>query len=410
MSCLDIANQVPPHAARLSPPPKEPVNRFTREFLGAVSQSLLDSLVASGKSDLAARLQRCRDYILVLEGSVAYGAITSNQQSYYTTLVNMAVLLRELASICEPQNAGISDLSGAFNSAVQSLFDAEIRAAAMTLHLWIYYQLADARSKLEHKLHRIVRNAEYTYEDWATRRNEVRASLSRLGEVVKALDWSALEGYEARDLPANSWRAVPLTRVTIDAPALAVDELYERISARLTPISTAMQELADTVAVPFPEYVRQVQAKRSVQVMVPPGGNVSFGDSIYNWEDKSVKNIEVTLGDGTVFHGDFAVAEVIRNSFNRAESAESPAELKRLLKDLSVEVAKLTETMSPDRAKETADDLDMLVKEATRDAPRKKWYELSAGGLLEAAKGVGTAGSSIIELVSKVVGLLTGGH
>jgi hypothetical protein len=62
--------------------------------------------------------------------------------------------------------------------------------------------------------------------------------------------------------------------------------------------------------------------------------------------------------------------------------------------------------MSPDRAKEAADDLDMLVKEATRDAPRKKWYELSAGGLLEAAKGVGTAGLSIIDLVNKIVGQL----
>jgi hypothetical protein len=140
--------------------------------------------------------------------------------------------------------------------------------------------------------------------------------------------------------------------------------------------------------------------------MVSPGGNVGFADNIYNWEDKSVKNVQVTLGDGTIFHGDFAVAEVIKNSFNRAESAESPIELKRLLKDLSVAVAKLTETMSPDRAKEAADDLDMLVKEATRDAPRKKWYELSAGGLLEAAKGVGTAGLSIIDLVNKIVGQL----
>lgn len=408
VNCFDLIGQLPQYAARLSPPKEKALPLFMKEFLGLTSRGLVESLVSSGNADLAARVQRYSDYLVVLKGSQPYSAIASNAPTFYATLVNMASVLRELATTPGADDAKVGELSREIDSRLLQLFDSETRATAISVHLWIYYQLVDARATLERKLRRIARNAEYTYDEWAARREELGYQLAKISEGTKDLDWSAaLEDYETHQLPASALQAIS-TKVPRTKHSRSVfDEMDRRISRRLTPVALVMQQLAETAVVPFADYARQVQAKHSVQVMVSPGAQMGFANNIYNtWKDKSMNSVKVTLGDGTVFHGDFAVAEVIKNSFNRAESTESGETLKGLLKDLTGSVAKLTEAVSAELAKEAADDLEMFVKEAARATPRKKWYELSAAGLLDAAKGVGAAGSSVVELVNKIVGML----
>ena len=122
------------------------------------------------------------------------------------------------------------------------------------------------------------------------------------------------------------------------------------------------------------------------------------GDYMY----KSIK-----MGDVTV-HGDFnqVVADTITNSFNTATASDANAQLKEALKQLSVEVANLTKQLPPAKAEQAANDLSSLTKEALSKEPRKAWYELSANGLVGAAKAVAEMVPSISKAVAGVLAIL----
>jgi hypothetical protein len=57
---------------------------------------------------------------------------------------------------------------------------------------------------------------------------------------------------------------------------------------------------------------------------------------------------------------------------------------------------------------DVAQDLSNLVTEVTKEAPRRKWYELSAEGLIEAAKACAGMASPVIQTVKTVLALLGG--
>ena len=117
------------------------------------------------------------------------------------------------------------------------------------------------------------------------------------------------------------------------------------------------------------------------------------------------RNIQM---DNVSITGDFNVvtARSIENSFNKAANANVTDALRESLKALSVEVAKLVAKL-PDHAAETAArDLETLATEATAKEPRKKWYELSAEGLVDAAKGVAEMAAPIAGAVKAVLALL----
>lgn len=100
----------------------------------------------------------------------------------------------------------------------------------------------------------------------------------------------------------------------------------------------------------------------------------------------SMTNYEIKFGDSTMITGDFGVANTIQNSFNKVSGANMPEELKQRLKELAEAVGKLSAQLPQDKAREVARDLETLTNEATSSSPRRKWYELSANGLIEAAK------------------------
>jgi len=117
-------------------------------------------------------------------------------------------------------------------------------------------------------------------------------------------------------------------------------------------------------------------------------------------------------GDGDIsFSKDNAtsvVANSIVDSFNQMiDKANSSDELKIALKELALSVQGLTSNMSSEKAKEVNSDLEILVGEAIKEKPRKKWYELSAQGLIDAAKTVGSIGKPVIETTQSILKMLS---
>jgi hypothetical protein len=76
------------------------------------------------------------------------------------------------------------------------------------------------------------------------------------------------------------------------------------------------------------------------------------------------------------------------------------------LKDLTAKVAELAKQLPQDKAEVASKDLAALTSEAVSKEPRKPWYELSASGLVEAAKAVAEMAAPITTAVAAVLALL----
>lgn len=127
--------------------------------------------------------------------------------------------------------------------------------------------------------------------------------------------------------------------------------------------------------------------------------------------DKVVKQnkgdkIELHIGDGANISGNLVVAKSISNSFNKVDTSDLTHELKELLKELSIEIGKMTEHLSKDEAEEVADDLETLIDKTTCEKPKQKWWSVSINGLTKAAENLGKVGAPVLELIGKIVPLL----
>jgi hypothetical protein len=142
--------------------------------------------------------------------------------------------------------------------------------------------------------------------------------------------------------------------------------------------------------------VVKINAKRAL---------VFLGENIM--EENKNNKIEVTIGDGNTFYGDMVVAKSIQDSFNKASTVTKSEDLKEILEDLSVAVAKMVENMPDDESKRVARALDTVVEEATSDNPNREWWQVSVDGLTKAAKNIGEIGKPVLELVGKLVPILT---
>ena len=68
-----------------------------------------------------------------------------------------------------------------------------------------------------------------------------------------------------------------------------------------------------------------------------------------------------------------------------------PGEKKDLLEELQNQVEEILKRLPEEKqneAQQVADNLEMAIKQATADKPNRKWYSVSAEGLLEAATWV----------------------
>ena len=124
----------------------------------------------------------------------------------------------------------------------------------------------------------------------------------------------------------------------------------------------------------------------------------------------TTKSQSLNLGSGHQFHGDVNInqvaAETIQNSFNRVSNSDASNELKSALQNLSQQVTELCKRVPESKQKEVVRDLETLTNEALSPTPRKKWYELSADGLLDAAKAVVGLSEPVTAAVKTVLSLL----
>jgi hypothetical protein len=121
-----------------------------------------------------------------------------------------------------------------------------------------------------------------------------------------------------------------------------------------------------------------------------------------------VNNQKINFGSGNVFQGDVNVtaARTIQDSFNRVASSNANPQLRDALQDLHKGVAEMAKKLPAEKQIEVSKDLETLSAEAISQSPRRKWYELSADGLLEAAKAVGEIAAPVVTTVKTVLGLL----
>jgi hypothetical protein len=104
----------------------------------------------------------------------------------------------------------------------------------------------------------------------------------------------------------------------------------------------------------------------------------------------------INVGDENV------VTQTIQSSFN----TPSNPDLAPLLAQLTQAVEEMLKHLPAEQAQETRDDLKRLQEELQKPQPRKKWYNLSIEGLIQAAKNVGAIGGPVIELAGKILRLI----
>ena len=115
-----------------------------------------------------------------------------------------------------------------------------------------------------------------------------------------------------------------------------------------------------------------------------------------HFEARDVIGAVVNLGDNN------QVTQTIQSSFN----TPSNPDLAPLLAQLRQTVEQMLAYLSAEQAAEVREDLERLQEELQKPQPRKKWYNLSIEGLIQAAKNVGAIGGPVIELAGKILRLI----
>jgi hypothetical protein len=210
----------------------------------------------------------------------------------------------------------------------------------------------------------------------------------------------------------------------------ANDQLLGNTVSQADELEDYLEQSLPLVTRPMSHGVEQSQlleVARSAWIMANPGQSASFGALGQKVAKKVARyirrsesaapvitqiigtqmNTHIQLGNVTVA-GDFnlVTAQNIQNSFNKAAGAEIQEPLKDALKDLTAKVAELAKQMTPEQAETVSKDLATLTAEAVSKEPRKPWYDLSATGLLDAAKTVAHMTAPVTAAVKAVLALL----
>jgi hypothetical protein len=120
--------------------------------------------------------------------------------------------------------------------------------------------------------------------------------------------------------------------------------------------------------------------------------NKNSGVSIVSGRDTYIDNEAMITGHDIIL--------------NKIFLTNASQELKEKLEKLTRQVAEMCGYLPEDKKKEAARDLEVLTDEATSEKPRRKWYSLSAEGLIEAAKAVGEAANPVVKTVKEIITLL----
>lgn len=202
---------------------------------------------------------------------------------------------------------------------------------------------------------------------------------------------------------------------SIDTSAMLLDYLAESTSRLERPnrdglpqseILAAAQMLEDVVSEGERETllaqlipIRRRNLLRNVKTFT----TLVMGDQMNVNNDQSI-----TIGPNSNVSGPInqVAARTIEGSLNHIANANTSDELRKQLSDLVAAVKEMLKLLPPDQQEVQARNLEALTTEALSPKPRKKWYELSASGLLEAAETVGKIAAPVITAVKAVTALL----
>jgi hypothetical protein len=142
--------------------------------------------------------------------------------------------------------------------------------------------------------------------------------------------------------------------------------------------------------------------RKVTQTTIQQEGVTIIVQGDYIARDKSMKDDHSIRIGGSVINSQ--VGQTLTNCTNAIQQ-QAPGEKRTLLEQLQRDVRKLLEQLPAGKeedAPQVAENLELLVKQATAAKPNRKWYEVSAEGLLEASKWVkdfsGNIGGTIGQL------------
>jgi hypothetical protein len=124
--------------------------------------------------------------------------------------------------------------------------------------------------------------------------------------------------------------------------------------------------------------------------------------------ENDMSDHSISFGDNaTVSSSNLTAATKIQSSSIAVNASDATPEIKALLEQLHSAVTEMTRHLAPQEASNAARDLSQFSQEVTAERPRKQWYELSAQGLLEAAKAVGGAALPVVSIVTSILKLFS---
>ncbi len=133
-------------------------------------------------------------------------------------------------------------------------------------------------------------------------------------------------------------------------------------------------------------------------------GNVADSTLIAGNHNRILEKDTITIhAEGDVAFGKDRAVVTIDKTIRKSAVSD---DLKAMLEKLTEAVGNMIQAMPEDVADETEDNLEKLVREATREKPKRKWYSVSCEGLIETAHTAGSLGQPVIEAAQQVLKLL----
>ena len=149
-----------------------------------------------------------------------------------------------------------------------------------------------------------------------------------------------------------------------------------------------------------PPAVRRMAAdeeeKHGRIIHVAPGANYHEHHEPMSQDDHSIHARDIINSQ---------VGQTLTNCTNMIQQ-QAPGERKELLERIDREVNELIAKLPKDKQEEAAEDLAKMVKGATMEPPNRRWYSMSAEGLLEASKFVRDFAGNIVGTVGTLGKLL----
>lgn len=113
------------------------------------------------------------------------------------------------------------------------------------------------------------------------------------------------------------------------------------------------------------------------------------------------RSVQISVTNGSTI-GSMVIGSSLENSFNTIVSNGAVERLETLKEAVEA----MVKVMPSETAEQVTRDLEILTAELTSKSPRKKWCQLSADGLIKAAKNIGEIGVPVCKIVAEIIAMI----